>query len=271
MITPTQVVVCRHSELERARNKTSNVYRAAYALVLCGVLAALALSHANGGIALVARKNYCSFFSCWTQSIIQPKAVASDVGSKTASAAAQLDTAQIEALTNLAPASSAVTAAAATLKGMLDPLTTSIILKAQDALDQSLAQGQLKRLNAPTAALNSKISRPVTLLAHHLVNMEKGLLSQEQELMRDEQGLPYETRSASSAQAPAALPATLRDSENDHAATDVLQHAGELSAALDNAPLQATLRDAAHGALSSQHRVVIYLSISIYVPTYLPT
>jgi hypothetical protein len=37
-----------------------------------------------------------------------------------------------------------------------------------------------------------------------------GLLSQEQELMRDEQGLPYETDAAAAAQ-PTALPATLRD------------------------------------------------------------
>jgi hypothetical protein len=89
----------------------------------------------------------------------------------------QLDTAQIEALEGLAPAATAVTAAASTLKDMLDPRTTSIILKAQNDLDQQLALGQLKRLRVPSAAARLEersMNRPVTRLASHLVNMEKG-------------------------------------------------------------------------------------------------
>ena len=49
---------------------SSNLYRAAYAFLLCVVLAVLALSHSNeSDFALIARKNYCNFFYCWTEEL----------------------------------------------------------------------------------------------------------------------------------------------------------------------------------------------------------
>ena len=131
---------------------SSNLYRAAYAFLLCVVLAVLALSHSNDSdFALIARKNYCNLFHCWTEELntgglpvgeaaTAPTGSNGDVATVSAPA---LDTEQIASLETLAPRASAVSQAANALQDMLDPRTTSIILKAQNDLDQQLAQGQV--------------------------------------------------------------------------------------------------------------------------------
>ena len=198
---------------------------------------------------LLVRKNYCNLFNCWTDELdAQGKVVAriGSTGESTAAAAGvrpggsgapQLDdnNRARAALEKLAPAAAIVTKAASTLKNMLDPSTTSIVLKAQNDLDQELAQEQLKTLKAShSGALQThRPARPVSLLAKHLVSMEKTVLSQEQQLLRDEQGLPYETRVSA---APASLPRTLRDATRE---------------ATGPSGLPKTLRDATEGAGSS--------------------
>jgi len=195
---------------------------------LCGVLAGLALSHMNDpDFVLLARKNYCDLFNCWTDELDAQGKVVGRIGGPEQGAAAtaaraqsggsetRLDNsrAEVTALARLAPAAAQVTKAASTLKSMLDPGTTSIVLNAQNDLDQELALDQLTRLkgSSHTSALQSESpAKPVSLLAKHLVNMEKTVLTQEQQMIRDEEGLPYETR-ASSDPAPRTRTRTLRD------------------------------------------------------------
>jgi len=107
------------------------------------LLLGLSLSHANGAdFSLLARKNFCNLVDCWTSQVnaagepiasaftaTPVSAVSSERAAIGPESRAALDTAQVHALQSLAPASSAVTAAASTLQSMLDPRTTSIILK----------------------------------------------------------------------------------------------------------------------------------------------
>ena len=202
----------------------------------------LALSHSkDSDFTLIAHKNYCNLFRCWTAEL---NANGQPVGASAQtppSLGTEADAEEVAKLERLDTRASAVSKAATTLQEMLDPRTTSIILKAQNDLAQQLALGQLKRLKGSGTAValrqaGKREARPVTILAQHLVNMERGLLSQEQQLLRDEQGLPYETRaseaqprtsqhrdltlrdalapSPSALRAAAALPPTLRDASS---------------------------------------------------------
>ena len=127
---------------------SSNLYRACYAFVLCVVLAVLALSHSkDSNFTLIAHKNYCNLFRCWTAELnTNGQPVGAGTSEQTpASLGREPDAEQIAKLERLAPRASAVSKAATTLQEMLDPRTTSIILKAQNDLAQQLALGQLKR------------------------------------------------------------------------------------------------------------------------------
>ena len=126
----------------------SNLYRACYAFVLCVVLAVLALSHSkDSDFTLVAHKNYCNLFRCWTAELnANGQPVGAVASAQTpASLGTEPDAEQVAKLERLAPRASAVSKAATALQEMLDPRTTSIILKAQNDLAQQLALGQLKR------------------------------------------------------------------------------------------------------------------------------